>query len=78
MTVWPLTIRPARPDGAVPHDDGRPLRGRVLLAELSGVPLAVVAVDGSAYPADPVGGAEHAVRVLLLHRGEVISDTSRP
>jgi hypothetical protein len=78
MTALPLTSRPAGPDETVAYDDGRRLRGRVLMAELDGVPLAVVAVDGSSFAADPVARARHAVRVLLMHRDKVISDAGGP
>lgn len=75
MTIRPLTIRPSRPDHTVAlGGGGPPLRGRVWEAELDGVPLAVVAVDGSAFADDPGARARHAVRVLLVHRGDVISD----
>jgi hypothetical protein len=73
MTTLPLTIRPTTPGDTDALGD-RPLRGRVWTAELDGEPLAVVAVDGSAFADDPVARAEHAVRVLLMHRGRVISD----
>ena len=43
------------------------------MAELDGVPLAVVAVDGSAFADDHVARAEHAVRVLLMQRRQVLS-----
>jgi hypothetical protein len=79
MTEAPVSMRRARPAETLPmEDDGRlPLRGRVLLAELDGVPLAIVAVDGKRFADDPVARAVHAVRVLLMHRGEVISDATR-
>jgi hypothetical protein len=79
MTEPPVTIRRPRPADTLPmEDDGRrPLSGHVLLAELDGVPLAIVAVDGRRFADDPVARAVHAVRVLLLHRGEVISDATR-
>jgi hypothetical protein len=79
MTERPLTIRPARPgDTLAWRDDGRrPMTGHLLLAELDGAPLAVVAVDGGWPRADPVARAEHAVRVLLLYRDGVISDARR-
>ena len=48
----------------------------VLLAELDGAPLAIVAVDGGSQPADPVARAELAVRVLLMYRDQVSSDAT--
>src|SRR5262245_20526625 len=79
MTEPPLTHRPTRlPDAAVLRTDGdRPMTGRVLQAELDGKPLAIVAVDGGSPRADPKARAAFAVRVLLLHRGRVISDATR-
>ena len=71
MTTQPLTIRPSRPGDTVALGGGRrPLRGRVWVAELDDVPFAVVAVDGSAFADDPAARARHAVRVLLMLRGE--------
>ena len=80
MTDRPLTIRTAgEHDVAALQrlaglDSTRPLRGRVLLAELGGTPLAAVAVDSGAVTADPFQHTEHAVRVLLLRRGQLIGD----
>jgi len=74
MNMAPLTIRPSAPGDT----DDRPLEGRVWTAELDGAPLAVVAVDGSAFAADPVARARHAVRVLLRHRGRLIGDPGGP
>ena len=75
MTTRPLTIRPSRPGYTVGLGGARrPLRGRVWIAELDDVPVAVVAVDGSAFADDPRARARHAVRVLLMYRGDVISD----
>jgi hypothetical protein len=42
------------------------MTARLVLAELDGMPLAIVAVDGSALAADPVARAEHAVRMLRM------------
>jgi hypothetical protein len=56
---------------------GGRMNARLVLAELDGLPLAVVAVDGSAFADDPVARAEHAVRVLFTHLGEVISRDPR-
>jgi hypothetical protein len=79
MTERPLTLRPTRPgDTAVlRHDGGRPMTGRVVKAELDGAPLAIVAVDSGSPRADPITRARFAVRVLLMHRGQVISDAAR-
>ena len=75
MTTRPLTIRPSRPGYTVALGGGRgPLRGRVWVAELDDVPVTIVAVDGSAYADDPGARARHAVRLLLMWRGDVISD----
>jgi hypothetical protein len=61
-----MTIRRSRPGYTVELGGGRrPLRGRGGVAELDDVPVAVVAVDGSAFADDPVARARHAVRVLL-------------
>jgi hypothetical protein len=48
------------------------MSARVVYAELEGEPLTVVVVDGSAFADDPEARAEHAVRVLLAHRTQVI------
>jgi hypothetical protein len=52
------------------------MTARVLLGELNGAPLAIVAVDGGSPPADPVARAELAVRVLVMYRGQAISDAT--
>jgi hypothetical protein len=77
MTARPLTIRPVQhDDGAARREDGRrQLSGLVVPAKLDGVPLTVVAVDGSTF-ADPVARAEHAVRVLLRYRRSVSAETA--
>lgn len=73
--LWPMTDRPptlrlARPDAVALRRlarlaGGRRLTGRVRLADLDGAPVAAVALETS------------AVRVVLLRRGEVISDATR-
>jgi hypothetical protein len=47
----------------------------MLVAELDGVRLVMVAADGGSLAADPVARAEHAVRFLLLYR-DVISQAA--
>jgi hypothetical protein len=42
------------------------MTAQLVLAELDGMPLAIVAVDGSEFAADPVARAEHAVRMLRM------------
>ena len=78
MTARPLTIRPARPGEAAALGRGgrRPMTASVLLAELDGAPLAIVAVDGGSPPADAVARAELAVQVLLMYRRQVTSDAT--
>ena len=78
MIARPLTIRSARPGEAAALGRGgrRPMTACLLLAEVDGEPLAIVAVDGGSPPADPVARAELAVRVLLMYRGQVISDAT--
>jgi hypothetical protein len=83
MTTEPMTIRFAgQPDSAALKrlaalDSALPLTGRVLLAEIDGAPCAAVAIDSAAVTADPFQRSELAVRVLLLRRGELISDRRR-
>jgi hypothetical protein len=40
------------------------MTAQLVLTELDGSPLAIVAVDGSPFATDPVARAEHAVRML--------------
>jgi hypothetical protein len=47
-------------------DSAAPLAGRVLMAELGGVPIAAVALEGGAMIADPFEHTEDAVRRLSL------------
>ena len=71
MSDQTLTIRVAAPDddGALRRlaelESTRPLRGRVLIAEAGGVPVAAVALETGAVTADPflrTAGAVHALR----------------
>jgi hypothetical protein len=78
MTARPPTIRRARPGDAAALGRGgcAPMTARVLLGELNGAPLAIVAVDGGSPPADHVARAELAVRVLVMYRGQAIGDAT--
>jgi hypothetical protein len=82
MSEHPLTIRIARPHDAAAlqllagHDSAHTLSGRVLLAESDGTPIAAIAVDTGSVSADPFHPVDHAVRVLLLRRRQLISDAT--
>lgn len=73
-----LTIRLAREadDGTLRRlaalDDARPLRGRALLAESDGVPVAAVSLESGAAVADPFAHSADAVRVLMLRRYQLV------
>jgi hypothetical protein len=49
-------------------DSAEPLRGRVLLAEVDGKPVAAVALESGAVTADPFQPSAEAVRMLMLRR----------
>jgi len=78
MTEQSLTIRVAMPDDApvlrrlAELDSVRPLTGRVLLAELGGVPLAAVSLETGAVTADPFQHSADAVRLLMLRRCQLM------
>jgi hypothetical protein len=78
MTNESLTIRLAGPDDAgalrrlAALDSARPLRGRVLLAELDGAPLAAVSLETGAATADPFEYTVDAVRLLSLRRYQLL------
>jgi hypothetical protein len=73
-----LTIRLAGPDdGGVLRrlaelDSARPLRGRVLLAERDGAPLAAVSLETGAATADPFQPSADALRLLGLRRYQLL------
>ena len=68
-----MTIRNASPtdDAQLRHlaalDSTRPLRGKVLLAEVDGSPVAAVSVASGRAVADPFLPTAHAVQMLRLH-----------
>jgi hypothetical protein len=78
MTDRPLKIRMAKSDDAgalrrlAELDSARPLAGRVLLAELDGVPVAAVSLGAGAVTADPFQHSVDAVRMLMLRRYQLI------
>jgi hypothetical protein len=78
MTDEALTIRLARPDDAhalrrlAELDSARPLRGRVLLAERDGAPLAALSLESGAATADPFQHSADAVRLLSLRRYQLL------
>lgn len=83
MSDQELTIRMAKPEDGpslrrlAALDSARPLRGRVLLAEADGVPVAAISLEGGTVTADPFEHTADTVRLLmvrryqLLRRGEV-------
>jgi hypothetical protein len=78
MTDRPLTIRMAAPEDAralrrlAGLDSARPLRGRVLLAESEGVPVAAVSLEAGTVTADPFQHSGEAVRMLKLRRYQLL------
>jgi hypothetical protein len=78
MRDRPLTIRSAAPTDAsalrrlAALDSAPPLRGRVLLAESDGVPVAAVSVEDGAVTADPFQHTTLAVRMLMLRRYQLL------
>jgi hypothetical protein len=74
-----LTIRVAAPDDAgalrrlAELDSARALRGRVLLAETDGVPVAAISLTTGAVTADPFQSSEGAVRMLRLRRYQLLN-----
>jgi ABC-type sugar transport system substrate-binding protein len=73
-----LTIRMAgvNDDGALRRlaalDSARPLRGRVLVAESDGTPVAAVSLEAGAVTADPFQHSADAVRLLMLRRYQLL------
>ena len=73
-----LTIRAASPqDDEVLRrlaalDSAHPLTGRVLLAELEGVPVAAVSVDAGSVTSDPFQHSADAVRMLMFRRRQIL------
>lgn len=73
-----LTIRLASPDDArvlrrlAALDSSRPVAGRVLLAELNGVPAAAIALETGSVIADPFQRTAEAVRMLALRRNQLM------
>ena len=69
-----LTIRPATPDDRhaleklAALDSAPRLRGRALIAETGGVPIAAVSLETGAVVADPFTPTADVVRVLRLRR----------
>lgn len=78
MSDRALTIRLAGPEDAgalrrlAELDSARPLRGRVLLAESHGVPVAAVALETGLVTADPFQHSAGAVRMLMLRRYQLL------
>jgi hypothetical protein len=77
VTAAPLTIRLCRPDDACAVDrlaalDSRPVPpGRLLLAELDGELIAVVAVRGGDAIADPFRPTADAVALLRARAAQI-------
>jgi uncharacterized protein involved in outer membrane biogenesis len=78
MNDQQLTIRLTSPDDATALrwlaalDSAPQLGGRVLLAELDGVPAAALALDSGSVTADPFQHTEAAVRMLTLRRYQLM------
>jgi hypothetical protein len=78
MTQQALTIRTATTEDAhalrrlAALDSERPLAGRVLLAELDGLPLAAVSLATGAVTADPFQHSADAVRHLRFRRYQLL------
>jgi hypothetical protein len=53
-------------------DSARPLRGRVLLAEADGVPVAAVSLETGLVNADPFRHTAEAVRMLMVRRYQLL------
>ena len=68
-----IVIRPAYPDDAAALarlaalDSRRPLRGRVLLAERDGRPVAALSIDDGRIAADPFAPTADLVALLGVH-----------
>ena len=79
MTERPLTIRLARPDdiGTLRRlaalDSAHTLRGRVLLAETAGTPVAAISLTTGAVTADPFQHTADAIRLLRLRRYQLLN-----
>jgi hypothetical protein len=82
MSDRALTIRMAAPEDAgtlrrlAQLDSARPLRGRVLLAESDGMPVAAVGLETGLVTADPFQHTAAAVRMLMLRRYQVMGQAS--
>jgi hypothetical protein len=82
MTDRTLTIRVAAPDDAgtlrrlAELDSARSLRGRVLIAEAGGVPVAAVALETGAVTADPFRRTAGAVHALRQRRYELLRQSA--
>jgi hypothetical protein len=74
MNDQSLTIRVANPDDTpvlwrlAALDSAAPLTGRVLMAELEGVPIAALSLETGAATADPFEHTADALRMLRLRR----------
>ena len=69
-----IQIRPAAPSDdttlrrLAALDSHRPLRGRALIAEQDGTPLAAIAVEDGTVVADPFARTAELVELLEVHR----------
>jgi hypothetical protein len=78
MTDRALTIRMAVLEDAwalyrlAQLDSARPLRGRMLLAEADGAPVAAVSLDTGLVIADPFQHTADAVRMLMVRRYQLL------
>jgi hypothetical protein len=78
-----VVIRPAYPDDAATLqrlaalDSRRPLRGRVLLAERDGRPVAALSLDDGRIAADPFAPTADLVALLRVHAADVAARAGR-
>jgi len=78
-----VVIRPAHPDDAATLqrlaalDSRRPLRGRVLLAERDGRPVAALSIDDGRIAADPFAPTADLVALLRVHAADVAARSGR-
>jgi hypothetical protein len=78
-----VVIRPAYPDDAATLqrlaalDSRRPLRGRVLLAERDGRPVAALSIDDGRIAADPFAPTADLVALLRVHAADVAARSGR-
>jgi hypothetical protein len=78
-----VVIRPAYPDDAATLqrlaalDSRRPLRGRVLLAERDGRPLAALSRDDGRIAADPFASTADLVALLRVHAADAAAHAGR-